>query len=411
MSKDDPRSGTVSFENIVNARLDFDVVPGTEEYRYSGAGTTDRSTYTDWLTPIEAHYILHRNEIPNIDSDSWNVSLTGSVEENVDLSMQEIKEKYPTVAVAHTMECAGNGRAYFEDMEKVLWGCQGVSTAIWTGVPVSSILHDFGADTSEDMWLTAIGGDEPEEDHVFVRSIPMSKATEDCILAYEMNGEPLPPEHGYPVRLIVPGWYGVNSVKWLDELRVMETMVHDDEWDGDPTWQQKAYRLFPAETEPEHRRTIDTFDTQGQLESDKIDAPYTYDQNVMSLIGYPHDDTVVESEDSTDITISGVAWAGDNSVDRVEVSTDGGETWSDAELFGPKNPHAWRLFRYQWETSPGQHTLMSRATDDRGRTQPATVAGPDDEWDQLNAEMYPWNEQGYGNNAYKPYAVEVAVTR
>lgn len=154
------------------------------------------------------------------------MSLTGAVEE-ADLTMVELREKYPTTTVTHTMECAGNGRSYFTNVDSesdqyIQWGYNSASTAEWTETPLSAILEYNGAETNNGMWLTAIGGDAPDEDaDVSARLLPMSKVMDDCLLAYRMNGEPLSPEHGFPVQVIVPGWYGVNSVKWVEEFRVM----------------------------------------------------------------------------------------------------------------------------------------------------------------------------------------------
>lgn len=384
------------------------------EDRYRVVGAADRDTYANWLTPLEDHYVCHRNETLEPEADEWTVALAGAVDREADLGMDAIREDYPTVAVAHTMECAGNGRGYFEpETGSVQWEYGAVSTAIWTGTPLRSILTDHGAATDGDTWLTAVGGDRPEvdgENDRFARSIPMTKVLEDCILAYEVNGEALPPEHGQPVRLLVPGWYGVNSVKWLTELHVAETMVHGEDWtdrDGEDytKWQQSAYRIHPEGVEPESNPTVPTDDTWDQIESDEIDHPYTFDENVKSTIGSPEDgETVAPRKDGT-VEVVGVAWAGDDEVTAIELSTDGGGSWEEGSFFGPHYDCAWRLFRYVWEPSPGTYTLVSRATDDRGRRQPARIARPDEDRD----DAYPWNEGGYAENAYLPHAVEVTV--
>lgn len=404
---------TIDFDNVLERRPELKRVPGTEGTRYAAAGPRDRAVYTDWLTPTEAHYILHRNEIPDLNAETWTVSITGAVEDKVALSMDEIREDYPTIVVPHTMECAGNGRGRFDPpIEPVAWDVNGVSTAFWAGTPLSSVLRDVGADIADDMWVTAIGGDRPVENNVFARSIPMSKIMDDCILAYEMNGDSLPPEHGNPIRLLVPGWYGVNSVKWLSKLHVMEKMVYGEEWVGDPTyhtWQQIAYRLFTDE-KPDHLPYIDTFDTWDQIESDEVDEPYTYDQNVKSLIGYPDDNSTISPRDDGFIEVVGVAWAGDDDVETIEISTDGGETWGEGEFVGPTYPNSWRLFRYLWNTEPGSYTLVSRATDDRGRTQPATISTPEHTPNAVESNEVPWNKLGYCNNAYLPHSIKVEVT-
>ena len=140
--------------------------------------------------------------------------------------MDELRCDYPTESVVHTMECSGNGRTYFEpDAEGDQWSFGAVASAAWTGTPVRALLDEHGGATDgedDELWLSAMGGEAPPDKDVFCRSIPLSKAREDCLLAYEMNGAPMSPEHGYPVRLVVPGWFGNNSVKWVEEIRVMD---------------------------------------------------------------------------------------------------------------------------------------------------------------------------------------------
>jgi DMSO/TMAO reductase YedYZ molybdopterin-dependent catalytic subunit len=397
------------------------VLPKKRSYspNANGAGPPNRSVYTEWITPIEKFYILNHYPTPEIDADSWTVSLTGAITEETDLQVDKIIKDYPTITVAHTMECAGNGRTGFpepsdnneEFLRRTQWHLNGVGNALWTGTPLQPILEKHGADMSNDMWLTAVGGDAPEGEDVFARSIPMSKVVDDCILAYKMNGQQLPPVHGYPLRLIVPGWYGVNSVKWIEELRVMDTMIHGDKWERYTRWQQDGYRIYPHDVDtPKKHESIDVFDTWDQMESDEIDAPYTYDQNVMSMISQPDDGKVISATTDATIDILGVAWGGDDGVELVEVSTDGGETWDQAEFFGPKfDSTSWRLFRYKWDADLGSKVLVSRATDGRGRVQPATTSSPHKGRMKIRDDAFPWNERAYGNNAYLTFAITVTV--
>ncbi|EMA47277.1 sulfite oxidase [Halococcus saccharolyticus] len=405
----------------------LDRKPGTSETRdeadrYTVVGAASRETFANWLTPIEEHFVCHRNPIPDGDADAWTIDVAGTDGDETELPLTDIVEDLPTVAVAHTMECAGNGRGQHDpETGSVQWGCEAVGTAVWTGTPVRSVLRASGLDTDaaatgsgaddEDRWLTAIGDDSTEEE-TFARSIPLSKALDDCLLAHGMNGEALPAEHGYPVRLVVPGWYGVNSVKWLSELRVSEGMVTESALDRPGTharWQQDDYRIHPAGETPEHADTVPTTGTWDQLESSAVDHPYTFDETVMSLIGRPTGEEPITPHEDT-VTVRGVAWAGDDEIAGVEVSTDSGEAWHDAELFGPDYAGAWRLFEYTWEPTPGTYTLASRATDERGRAQPATIGAPEDGLDAIENDQFPWNEGGYAANAYLPNAIEVEVT-
>ena len=405
-----------------------------EADRYTVVGAASRSTFENWLTPIEEHFVCHRNAIPEPSGGdtgnagggdgegSWTVSFTGDLDG--ELAVAEIVEAFPTVAVAHTMECAGNGRGQHDpETGSVQWGAEAVATAVWTGTPVSSLLRaqgvgpeagdrDDGSGERSSRWLTAVGGDSLEDEEAFARSIPLSKAIDDAIVAYGMNGEALPAEHGHPVRLIVPGWYGVNSVKWLDELRLMDSMVVEGSLDRPGTharWQQSDYRLHPAGEKPTPHGTVSEVDTTDQLESPAVEHPYTFDETVMSLIGRPDGEGPVRPGTDGAVTIRGVAWAGEDGIERVEVSTDGGETWSDAALVGPDYPGAWRLFERSWTADPGTHTLASRATDERGRRQPARISAPE-EWETaLEDDEFPWNEGGYAANAYLPNAFAVDV--
>ncbi|WP_049899837.1 molybdopterin-dependent oxidoreductase [Halococcus agarilyticus] len=406
----------------------LDRKPGTSETRdeadrYTVVGAASRATFADWLTPIEEHFVCHRNPIPEGDAESWTIDLAWSGDgDAVELPLSEIVDDLPTVAVAHTMECAGNGRGQHDpETGSVQWGCEAVGTAVWSGTPVRSVLRAGGLDVGDaasdptthegDRWLTAIGDDSTEEE-TFARSIPLSKALDDCILAHGMNGEALPAEHGYPVRLVVPGWYGVNSVKWLSELRVTDGMVTEGSLDRPGTharWQQDDYRIHPEGTTPEHTDTVPTADTWDQLESPAVEHPYTFDETVMSLIGRPTGEEPVTPREGS-VTVRGVAWAGDDAVRGVEVSDDEGETWHDAELFGPNYAGAWRLFEYAWEPDSGTHTLASRATDEHGRSQPATIGTPADGLDAVESGEFPWNEGGYAANAYLPNAIEIEVT-
>ncbi|RBI58940.1 molybdopterin-binding oxidoreductase [halophilic archaeon] len=390
-----------------------------EDDRYTVVGAASRRTFVDWLTPVEDHFVCHRNDIPDADADAWRVQVTG-VDDDATLSMDALRTEYPTVAVAHTMECAGNDRGQHDpETGSVQWEWDAVATAVWTGTPVRAVLRNCGLDVTDDAdrWLTVVGGDPPADDDVYVKSIPLAKALDDCVLAYEMNGRPLPPEHGFPVRLVVPGWYGTNSVKWVDELRVTDTMVTDatfaDEDDGRTYtyWQHGAYRIHPADAEPEVQETVPTADTWDQLVGG-VEHPYTFDENVMSLVGHPDGESTVTPDENGCIEIRGVAWAGDDRVARVEVSTDDGDSWHDADLYGPDYDGAWRLFAYTWRPdldAEATATLLSRATDERDRTQPARIAVLD-EWGDVPDDVYPWNEGGYAANAYRPNGVEVQIS-
>jgi DMSO/TMAO reductase YedYZ molybdopterin-dependent catalytic subunit len=385
------------------------------------AEAASNTTYQSVITPIDEFYIRNHYASPDIDASEWTISLTGMVDEEVELSVEELQQDYPYETVLHTMQCSGNGRSYFEpSVGGNQWSFGAVGNAEWTGVRISDILEEYGAETGSDRWLTVMGGDAPDGEDIFTRSIPMDKVMDDCLLAMEMNGEPLPAEHGYPARLLVPGWFGNNNVKWVDRMHVMDGMVYpNDTWEPGggrlyTHWQQYSYRISgPNVDRAEFNETISEFDTQRQMESDEITHPYLYDQMVKSLVGYPEDGATIATSPAGMVEIIGVAWAGDDAVETVEVSTDGGDSWNEAEFLQPDTgTYSWRLFRYMWDASSGEHTIVSRATDEQGFTQPATVSAPDDEaasQARIMNDQYPWNSGGYGNTAYMPHAVTVTV--
>ena len=380
------------------------------------AQTDSRENLAKYLMPREQHYIRNHYRTPEIDRAEWTVSLTGMVDESIDLSMDEPEHDFSTESVIHTMECSGNGRAYFEpDADGDQWTFGAIGTTVWTGTPLRDVLAAYGAATDEGPWLSVMGGETIDDEDVFCRSIPMSKIVDDCLLASEMNGSPMRSEHGYPVRLVVPGWFGNNSVKWVDRIHVTNEMVSGEEWrskDGrDYTeYQQSSYRIVPAgEDASERYADVGEFSTYDQLRAtDGIENAYFFDQLVKSIVVTPGEDATVSRSSEGVVSVTGIAWSGDDPVARVEVSTDGGETWSDAEFVGSDlGPYAVRKFRYAWRPDPGTHTFCSRATDERGRTQPATISDPDEGLRGIENGKYPWNRKGYKNNAYEPLGVTV----
>lgn len=382
------------------------------------AETQRRDSYTSFTTAPDVSYIRSHYDSPRLDETEHTISLTGRVDEERELSIPTLKTDFSPVTVAHTMQCSGNGRAYFEPATAgSQWTFGAMGTAFYTGVPVSEVLDRYGAAMSDEMYLSVMGADAPEDEDVFARSIPLSKIKKDCILAYRRNGEPLPTEHGFPIRLIVPGWYGCNSVKWVGRMHVMDSMLCGEEWErGDQRrythWQQYSYRIIPAQDdEVRQNATIDTFDTEAQMASDNIKQPYMYEMMTKSFVTSPIDGATVSPPSDGTIDVLGVALAGEDEVQRVDVSTDGGETFAAAEFAGPHlGPTAWRMFRFEWDATPGEHTLVSRATDATGRTQLATISTPEEGLRQIDHGKYPWNKGGNGCTAYMPDAVTVTVT-
>jgi DMSO/TMAO reductase YedYZ molybdopterin-dependent catalytic subunit len=254
----------------------------------------------------------------------------------------------PQRSVLATLECAGNGRSFLaQHVEGVQWGACAIAHAEWSGVPLHLILEQVGL-RPETLQLVFHGADQgTEPGHAgpltFARSLPLAKALHpDTLLALHMNGEPLEPSHGFPVRLLVPGWYGVASVKWLNHIEAV-----DAPFEG--YFQTYKYTV--------RRRAADGLQTVG------VQA-----MAVKSEIIRPREGEVLGLGTQR---VFGLAWAGEETVARVEVSTDGGQSWTDAELLGPYAPYSWTLWEYTWQPSEaGAHTLLARATSADGQVQP-----------------------------------------
>ncbi len=325
------------------------------------------------LTPIGLHYLLVHYDIPAVDPAAWRLTVDGCVRRELSLSLEELRTR-PAVSLAVTMECAGNGRARLSPRPlSQPWLLEAVGTAEWTGVPLRSVLEEAAVDDQaiEVLFRGLDRGVESGEQQQFERSLPLPEALrEEIVLAYAMNGRPLPPQHGFPLRLIVPGWYGMTSVKWLDRITVLDAPFHGYQ-------QARGYRL---------RRT-----------PDEIGEPLTrmFPRSLMIPPGIPDFATRERTLAFGPCTLRGRAWSGFGQVNRVEVSTDGGSSWSDARLGPQPSSWAWRSWEWPWEPrEAGVHELCCRATDSAGNSQP------------LEAR---WNLGGYANTEVQ--RVPVVVVR
>lgn len=291
----------------------------------------DFTTLRNSITPEEDFYIRDHFPAPRIASRSWRLHIGGHVRSPLELTYADFL-RGPARNMVVTLECAGNAV-----------GAGGVSTAEWTGIPLGKLLQQAGLRT-EVKQIRLIGADGNEGQGFFLRSIPVEKALHsDTLLAFQMNGAQLPAEHGYPVRAIVPGWYAMDSVKWLAGI---EALDHED---TSPFMTQEyvSVRLQAVGSE----RT-----------------PVTRMQ-VKSQIAWPADGAVMGTGQ---YTIRGAAWAGENKVALVEVSTNGGQDWAAASLEKSPAQYAWVLWNYNWEAQrSGEYRISVRATDDKGNTQPA----------------------------------------
>lgn len=311
------------------------------------------SSLDGFRTPNEHFYVRSHFESPKIDPATWRVSIQGEVERPFELGTEELR-RMPSKSVTALLECSGNGRIFLEPPQiGIRWELGGVGNAESIGVPLADVLERAGVRTGAvEVILEGADGGEfkpPREKSPgkipYARSLSLEKArTTEVLLAYKMNGEELPPKHGHPVRVVVPGWYGMASVKWLKRI-----IVTDRPFQG--FFQTVEYAIW------ERRDGLPTL------------APVTEVQ-VKSQIARPAPYESVPK--GSKYRMHGAAWAGEANVAKVEVSNDGGETWKAARLLGEPVKYAWRLWEHEWRTPErlGPHVVMARATDDRGRAQP-----------------------------------------
>lgn len=322
------------------------------------------------VTPTGMHYMLTHFDVPYADAGDWRLAVGGLVNRALSLDLDDLMRR-PAVTAAVTLECAGNGRALIDPRPvSQPWFLEAVGTAEWTGTPLRLLLDEAGiAGPAREIVFTGLDqGIQGEQVQYFERSLTVDEARRDeVLLAYAMNGRPLEPQHGYPLRLIVPGWYGMASVKWLQRIEAVAEPFQGYQMTG-------TYRYSKDPDEPGEPVTL---------------------MRVRSLMvppGVPDFVTRGRLLAAGPVTLTGRAWAGRAAVARVEVSGDGGASWRDAELESPGSQHAWRGWRHRWEARPGRHRLCVRATDSGGNVQPM--------------EPY-WNHQGMGNNMVQQ--VEVVV--
>jgi DMSO/TMAO reductase YedYZ molybdopterin-dependent catalytic subunit len=321
------------------------------------------------ITPNDRFYVRTHFPIPRIDATSWRLQIDGEVHRPYQLTFDEL-QSLPSRSFLATLECAGNGRSAMKPpAEGEPWGYGAVSTAEWTGVSLRDVLDKAGpnARASEVVMTGADHGKVAEinQQIPFARGLRLDRALDrDIILAYAMNGSLLSPEHGYPVRLLVPGWYGMASVKWIDRIEVIA-----DRFAG--FYQTNHYVM----EHPKHGETTKT--------------PLTTTR-VRSLILTPSDGATLSVGDHL---IRGVAWSGAAPVTRVEVCVDG-EKWDSAQFASSPECYAWRRWEYPWHArAPGQVALRSRAIDASGNIQP---------------DLPEWNRLGYANNAVQTVSVRIA---
>jgi sulfane dehydrogenase subunit SoxC len=320
------------------------------------------------ITPPGLHYLLIHYDIPAVDADAFRLEVGGAVERPLSVSLADLKER-ERIALPITFECAGNGRALLRPRPlSQPWLTEAVGTAEWAGTPLVPLLDEAGVRPGavEALFTGLDRGVEGGETQSYERALPLGE-TENAMLAYEMNGAPLPPQHGFPLRLVVPGWYGMTNVKWLARITLLEQPFEGFQ-------NAVAYRIYNSDGEPGEPVT--------RMAPRSLTVPP----------GVPDFLTRERHLEPGPVTLSGRAWSGLAPIERVELSTDGGSSFAAAELDESLGEAAWRGWRFHWDATEGEHVLSSRATDAAGNTQPLEA---------------PWNLKGYANNAVERMTVVV----
>jgi sulfane dehydrogenase subunit SoxC len=328
------------------------------------------------ITPTGLHYLLTHFDIPHVDPHGWRLAVRGRVERPLSLTLPDIESR-PRVTLPVTLECAGNGRAFVSPRPGRIqpWLHEAVGTGEWTGTPLKPLLEEAGLldDVVEILFSGVDRGIQGGVEHAFERSLPVGEALRDeVLLAYRLNGQPLPPQHGFPLRLVVPGWYGMASVKWLAAVTALAQPFEGYQ-------QARTYRFMRFEGDP--------------------GTPVTrmFPRALTIPPGIPQSETRARFLTAGRHVVQGRAWSGWAPIARVEVSVDGARTWSAAELGQPPSAFAWHPWSWTWDaTEPGTYELCARATDAAGNVQPSAPR---------------WNLRGFGNNMVQRVRVVVTEPR
>jgi DMSO/TMAO reductase YedYZ molybdopterin-dependent catalytic subunit len=322
------------------------------------------------ITPVASHFQLIHFDVPQLSERGYTVTLQGRVRQPLTLTLEDIMRR-PRVRQPSIMECAGNGRSFAHPRAiYVPWFQEAIGVFEYTGTPLRPILQEAGLldDATEVVFTGHDQGIDLGVHHHFERALPIDEALLDgVILAWEANGQPLPPAHGFPLRLVVPTWYGMASVKWLKAITVINHPFQGVQ-------QKLVYRL-----------TFSGADTGRPVQKKAVRA-------AMKPPGFPDLISRQRFVDRGIVQLRGMAWSGYGPISRVEVSTDDRRTWQPAELQAPVSPFAWTPWRFTWRATPGRHILSCRATDATGNIQPRRAI---------------WNIQGMAQNGVERWAVQV----
>jgi sulfite oxidase len=335
--------------------------------------TPPHSLRESFETSVERFFVRSHGTMPKVDSGGYTLTVSGLVDGPLSLTLKELKKRFPKKEMTAALHCAGNRRAELMEVRPIPgetpWGVGAIGNARWAGISLRDLLLDVGiADEAAHVAFTGLDEVSLQDGATsFGGSIPLEKALEeDVLLAYEMNGEPLPRAHGYPLRAVVANYIGARSVKWLSEIELRREPSENP-------FHARDYRLYPADVEPG--------------EADPGDGEPLGDLYVNSAICRPAEGELVPGGP---VKVAGYALTGGGrEVESVEVSADGGETWQAADLTSSEHPGAWVFWETRVEPGPGRREvhLLARARDTSGRIQPSSP-------------HQTWNPKGYVNNAY-----------
>jgi DMSO/TMAO reductase YedYZ molybdopterin-dependent catalytic subunit len=322
-----------------------------------------------WTTDNEVFFKRNQGQIMQrpVKLSTWKLTVEGLVKNSLTLTFEDIR-RMPKVEVANTLECSGNSRSLLKKKASGNpWAVGGVGNAIWGGALLRDLFDQAELEKGA-QHVSFEGLDKPlgSAGVKFIRSIPLEKAIASTLLAYEMNGQPLPLKHGYPLRAMALGWTGANCVKWLYKITVI-----DQPHEG--FFMDKVYRVFQKGEDPK----------SGKVVKDII---------VKAIIVDPRNG---ETLPAGVVPIRGAAYAGEAGIEAVDISVDDGGTWKPARLIGLQETFAWRHWEYLWDVRQvGEYSIMARATDTKGRQQPETAH---------------WNVLGYANNGIREHAIVVQI--
>ena len=326
----------------------------------------------DEVTPTSRHFIRNNLFTPDFDASKHLVEVTGLVERPLTLTLADLRSKFPEVSTQAMLECAGSGRTGFSPTPRgTPWPISGgMSCSRWTGVRLADVLNAAGVrpNAVHVAFTGADFGALPTIPKV-ARSVPVAKAMErHTLVAYGMNGSPLPKVHGYPLRVVVPSWAGSASIKWVSRIEVLDAPLKGPYMD-------ESYRIPRVPVEPGGRMPPDPAMTEAWP--------------VKSIVTHPAPNAAFTA--GRPLLVAGKAWAGENDIARVELSFDEGRSWQRAELAPRGDKYAWRTFSYAYTPRrSGYTTVLSRATDDAGSTQPLSAA-----WNPLGYFWNGWHRVGF----------------